>query len=169
LPEGCSVTSAEIIWKFDDIKKSNSNSVSISPITNTLSNKENIDKKRKSSETANETSSTSILKKAKPTLNRPKTINEIKKLKKIVKDFEDSFSKDNTREDKENNEKIENEIAKLDRLIKKWRIGCQNAITELHNVVSESEPASISSIVSQLGIDPKLLKFNAENEDFEEQ
>jgi len=86
----------------------------------------------------------------------------------LIQEYEAGIEKAGKQNNKEKDLKVENEINELDQVIKKWRIGCQQGITQLQHLLSESEPTSVCKIVEKLGIDPKLLNFNNESEEFEE-
>ncbi|KAL8580815.1 hypothetical protein ACOMHN_017319 [Nucella lapillus] len=55
----------------------------------------------------------------------------------------------------------------LQGLIGKWRSTCQQAVLDLHHLTSDPRP-SLTQLVRQLGVDQRLVRYDAEDECFEE-
>ena len=68
-------------------------------------------------------------------------------------------------------EKLEVKIEELEELSNKWREVAQTALWELHSKINENvdsdSRAKLSQILMEMSIDPKMIGFNAELEDFD--
>ena len=106
------------------------------------------------------------MKKSKYSMDRHKTISEIKRLSNEIKKYEEIIINEcNEEKQKLKETKINDEVIELDELIEKWRKGCQYALIDLKNIFTQ-ENIPLSELVKNLNIDPKLLKFNIDEEDF---
>ena len=113
-------------------------------------------------------------KKKKPVVNRQKVINDLHRLEKEQAELEKAImeKKEETLSGKKD-EKLEVKIEELEELSNKWREVAQTALWELHSKINENADgesrAKLSRIIMEMNIDPKMIGFDAELEDFESQ
>ena len=61
---------------------------------------------------------------------------------------------------------FQNNLDELGGLIDKWRDVCQQALQNLHDKMPEPRP-SMGDLIQSLNLDAEMLKYNAEDEDFD--
>lgn len=180
LPDGVSFENLEKIYQVPDLKSS----VPKTPINNSIPNSPSSDKKgnnalkiddkdlkRKAGDLLH-ASPQMLNKKAKLTINRPKVIKDCEKLEKEIALLETELRESPNKDEKiEKDKKLEVQIKEINEVTKKWKEACQSALFDLQKCFVDrgfnSDEIKLSKLIGQLGIDPQLLNFNIEDEDFE--
>lgn len=93
--------------------------------------------------------------------NKNEILLELKQLKAVISEKEEILRKLNMVKTYHS----KNNLTKLTELIEKWRGVAQDSLKELHNRIPEPK-GNLSKLIHNLQIDPKLINYNSDDDDF---